>query len=142
MTVQRHRRHLKITALEAIKLHRTSVYVSKDDEPRPPTAAELAAERITRDPAGVARDAARGQALVDNLNRNVLSNATPEERAAAERYHRLRQQCELESLEAFALRRIADDMNALAEHGAIAQAELDRREAEFERLLVTAKDFS
>jgi hypothetical protein len=111
--------------------------LAKDNEPRLPTAAELAAERIARDPAGVARDTARAQALVDNLNHNVLSIATPEERAAAERYHRLRQQCGLESLEAFALRRIADDMNAPAEHGAIARAELDLREAEFARLLAT-----
>jgi hypothetical protein len=98
-------------------------------------AADLAAQRIARDPAGVTQDAARAQALVDNLNRNVLSTATPEERAAAERYHRLREQCGLESLEAYALRRIADDVNAPAEHGAIARAELDRRKAEFERLL-------
>jgi hypothetical protein len=59
--------------------------VTENNEPRPITAAELAAERIARDPAGMARDAARAQAVVDNLNRNVLKDATAEERAGAGR---------------------------------------------------------
>jgi hypothetical protein len=86
----------------------------------------------------MARDAQRAQAAVDNRNRNALRDATPEERAYAERYHRLRHQCALESLERFALLKIVDDLGAPPEHRAVSRADLDRREAEFQRLLAEA----
>jgi hypothetical protein len=115
--------------------------VTKDNEPRPITAAELAAERISQDP-GLTAAAQRAQAAVANLNRNALIDATPAERAAAERYHRVRSASGLEpvSAELYALMRIVDDCRVPPEHRAIARAELTRREAEFERLL--AEDLS
>jgi hypothetical protein len=85
------------------------------------------------------QSAARSQTFVDNLNRNALKDATPEERASAERFHRLRQECGLErSAEYHYLISVSDNLKAPNEDREAARAELRRREAEFERRLAEA----
>lgn len=108
--------------------------MSEDEEPDSITATELAAVRIARDPGQLLRDAALVQSLLENLRRSTLAHATPEERESTERYQRIRRQCGLEplTLEHYALTKIADDPGTPEKHRAIAQAELDRRERNFQ----------
>lgn len=108
--------------------------MNKVEGPDSITAAELAAVRITRDPEQLLRDASLVQSLLENLRRSTLAHATPEERASTERYQRIRRECGLEplTLEHYALTKIVDDPGTSEQHRAIAQAELDRRERNFQ----------